>query len=104
MPDLLRFLIVEDSLNDTFLIVRELQAGGFEVVFERVHAASTIQAALNAKNWDLIISDYSMPQFGGAEALKLYQRQGLDIPFIIVSGAIGEDRAVEIVKAGAHNY
>jgi PAS domain S-box-containing protein len=104
MPDPLRVLIVEDSPEDTLLIVHELQDGGFEVVFERVDTAAAMQTALEAKNWDIIISDYSMPRFGGTEALKLYQQQGSDIPFIIVSGAIGEDRAVEIVKAGAHNY
>jgi len=104
VPEPLRVLIVEDSQEDTLLIVRELGRGGFEVDFERVDSAAAMQAVLDAKSWDIIVSDYSMPQFGGAEALKLYQRQGSEIPFIIVSGAIGEDRAVEIVKAGAHNY
>src|SRR5260370_11007672 len=104
MPDLIRVLIVEDSPEDSLLIVRELQEGGFEVVFERVDTATAMEAALQAKNWDTIISDYSMPQFCGAEALQLYQRRDSDIPFIIVSGFIGEERAVEIVKAGAHNY
>jgi two-component system sensor histidine kinase VicK len=104
MPEPLQVLIVEDSQEDTFLIVRELKHGGFEVIFERVDTAAAMQAALDAKSWDIIVSDYSMPQFGGAQALKLYQRQRSDIPFIVVSGAIGEDRAVEIVKAGAHNY
>ena len=104
MPELLRVLLVEDSKDDTFLIVRQLEEGGFEVDYARVDTAAAMQRALAAKNWDLVISDYSMPRFNGAEALKLYQRQGPDVPFIIVSGAIGEDRAVEIVKAGAHNY
>jgi PAS domain S-box-containing protein len=104
MAESLRVLIIEDSLEDAFLIVKELSRGGFDVISERVDGAAAMQAALEATNWDLIISDYSIPQFGGAEALRLYQRQGSDIPFIVVSGAIGEDRAVEIVKAGAHNY
>jgi PAS domain S-box-containing protein len=104
MSQALRVLIVEDSVEDTFFIVRELQRGGFIVSFERVETRMGMQAALNAQNWDIIISDYSLPQFGGPAALALYQQSGQDIPFIIVSGAIGEDRAVEMVKAGAHDY
>jgi len=100
----LRALIVEDSVEDTFFIVRELQRGGFNVSFERVETCVTMQTALAAQTWDVIISDYSLPRFGGAAALAVYQQSGLDIPFIIVSGAIGEDRAVEMVKAGAHDY
>lgn len=104
MLDPLQVLLVEDSPQDTDLIERELRTGGFDVALERVDSAPAMQAALGAKQWDIIISDYSMPRFNGAEALKLYQGHGSDIPFIIVSGAIGEDRAVEIIKAGAHNY
>ena len=104
MSQALRVLIVEDSVEDTFFIVRELQRGGFVVSFERVETRLGMQAALTGQSWDLIISDYSLPQFGGPAALALYQQSGLDIPFIIVSGAIGEDRAVELVKSGAHDY
>ena len=100
----LRVLIVEDSVNDTFFIVRELQRGGFNVEFERVDTAAGMQAALEGQNWDLIISDYAMPQFGGPAALALFRRTGLDIPFIVVSGAMGEELAVEMLKAGASNY
>src|SRR5437868_15151063 len=96
--------MVEDSIEDTFFIVRELQRGGFNVSFERVETCQSMQKALAGQTWDLIISDYVLPQFGGAAALALYQECGLDIPFIVVSGAIGEDRAVEMVKAGAHDY
>jgi PAS domain S-box-containing protein len=105
MSNPLRVLVVEDSVEDTFFIVRELQRGGFQVDFERVETQAAMQTALEAQSWDVIISDYSMPQFSGSLALALYQQQeDLDIPFIIVSGAIGEDRAVEMMKAGAHNY
>jgi two-component system, cell cycle sensor histidine kinase and response regulator CckA len=97
-------LIVEDSVDDTFFIVRELQRAGFEVEFERVENAPAMQAALAARHWDLIISDYRMPQFGGDAALALYQRSGQDTPFIMVSGAMGEEIAVEMVKSGAHDY
>jgi PAS domain S-box-containing protein len=104
MSDLLRVLIVEDSVNDTFFMVRELQRGGFNVEFERVETAASMQAALVNQTWDLIISDYAMPQFGGPAALALFRRLNLDIPFIVVSGAMGEELAVEMLKAGASNY
>jgi PAS domain S-box-containing protein len=104
MSEPLRVLIVEDSVDDTFFIVRELQRGGFHVEFERVETAASMQAALEVHPWDLIISDYAMPQFGGAAALALYKQQERDMPFIVVSGALGEDFAVEMLKAGAHNY
>jgi len=104
MPSPLRILIVEDSVNDTFFIVRELQRGGYGVDFERVETPAAMQAALKAGNWDLIISDFSMPLFGGSAALNLYRQSDLDIPFILVSGTMGEDIAVEMLKAGAHHY
>jgi PAS domain S-box-containing protein len=100
----LRVLIVEDSVDDTFFIVRELQRGGFEVTFERVETAASMQAALEMQNWDLVISDYSMPQFSGSAALALFQQSGVDIPFIVVSGVLGEETAVSMMKRGAHDY
>ena len=103
MPNRLKVLIVEDSVNDTFFVVRELQRGGFQVSFERVETQAAMQAALDAQRWDLVISDYSMPQFSGTAALALFMQRGLDVPFIIVSGAIGEDRAIELLKAGAND-
>lgn len=103
MPAHLKVLIVEDSVNDTFFVVRELQRGGFHVSFERVETQAAMQAALDGQHWDLVISDYSMPQFSGTAALALYRQRGSDAPFIIVSGAIGEDRAVELLKLGAHD-
>lgn len=99
----LRVLVVEDSVNDTFFIIRELQRGGYNVSFDRVETQAAMQAALEASPWDLIISDYAMPQFSGAAALALFRRRRLDIPFIIVSGALGEERIVEVLKAGAHD-
>ena len=104
MPDSLRVLIVEDSPEDALLIVRELSGGGFEVASERVASAAAMQAALEAHAWDLIISDYSIPGFGGPAALEIYQQKNLEFPFIMVSGVMGESLAVEMVKAGAHNY
>jgi two-component system cell cycle sensor histidine kinase/response regulator CckA len=104
MTDLLRVLIVEDSPEDAVLIVRELSGGGFEVASERVETAFAMQAAVEGRKWDLIISDYSIPGFGGQAALAYYQQKGLDIPFIMVSGVMGEALAVEMIKSGAHNY
>jgi PAS domain S-box-containing protein len=104
MPTLLRILIVEDSDDDTVLLVRELELGGYEPLFERVDTEARMNTALDEEKWDLIVSDYSMPQFSGAAALDLCRRRQLDIPFIVVSGRIGEEIAVEMMKAGAHDY
>jgi two-component system, cell cycle sensor histidine kinase and response regulator CckA len=104
MPNPLRVLIVEDSVDDTFFIVRELQRGGYNVDFERVETPAGMQTALKSRTWDLVISDFSMPMFGGAAALGLYQQSGQDVPFILVSGTMGEEIAVEMLKAGAHHY
>ncbi len=100
----IQLLIIEDSVDDTFFIVRELQRAGFVVEFERVESAAAMQEALEARHWDVIISDYRMPQFGGDAALALYRKSGQDIPFILVSGAMGEEIAVKMMKAGAQDY
>jgi PAS domain S-box-containing protein len=99
-----RVLLVEDSINDAFLIVRELQRGGLEVDFERVETAASVQAALAQKTWDFIICDYCLGDFDGLAVLAMYRHQGLDIPFIMISGRLGEEHAVEVLKAGAHEY
>jgi PAS domain S-box-containing protein len=100
----LRLLIVEDSDDDALLTIRELKRAGYEVTFERVQTAETMSAALQADTWDLVIADYSMPQFTGMAALELLKATGLDIPFFIISGSIGEDLAVEVMKLGANDY
>ncbi|MDO8680804.1 MAG: EAL domain-containing protein [Acidobacteriota bacterium] len=104
MPKLLHALIVEDSEADTELLRHELMRAGYDPVCERVETADAMGAALDRQDWDIVISDYSMPRFNGLEALRLVQQRKLDIPFIIVSGTIGEDRAVAAMKAGAHDY
>ncbi len=104
MPGPLRVLMVEDSVDDTLLIAEELQRGGLDPVFERVETAAAMQAALEVRNWDLIICDYSMPHFDGPAALAIYQQAGVDIPFIGVSGTVGEETVAEMIKAGAHDY
>ena len=100
----LRILIVEDSEADAELLLRELRRGGYAPEFERVETPEALDAALARQPWDLIVSDNAMPRMNGLQALKLTQEKGLDIPFILVSGSIGEDVAVAAMKAGAHDY
>lgn len=101
---LLRVLLVEDSEDDALLLQRLLRKGGYEPEARRVETQSDMQAALHEAEWDIIISDFSMPGFNGLAALKLYNEAHLDIPFILVSGTIGEETAVEAMRAGAHDY
>lgn len=101
----LRVLLVEDSENDALLLVRMLRRGGYDPSWERVDTPATMEAALDGGSWDLIISDHSMPAFSSLAALGLLRRKGfVDLPFIIVSGRIGEDAAVSAMKAGAQDY
>jgi PAS domain S-box-containing protein len=100
----LNILLVEDSEDDALLLLRELRRAGYEPVSERVDTAPAMAAALEARQWDIVISDYLMPKFGGLAALEVLKASGLDLPFIIVSGNIGEDIAVAAMKAGAHDY
>jgi DNA-binding NtrC family response regulator len=96
----LRVLIVEDSENDTLLLVRELQRGGYDPIFKRVETPETMKAALEKQTWDIVIADYVMPHFSGLDALRVLKESKLDLPLIIVSGSIGEDIAVAALKAG----
>ena len=100
----LRVLMVEDSVDDTLLIAAALEHGGLDPVFERVETAAALRAALDRHDWDVVICDYSMPQLAGPEALAIYRQKGLDIPFIAVSGTVGEETVAEMIKAGAHDY
>lgn len=100
----LKLLLVEDSEEDAILLLLRLRQGGYKVHCERVDTAPAMRAALQRERWDIVISDYVMPQFSGLAALEILKRQGADIPFIIVSGHIGEDTAVAAMKAGAHDY
>ena len=102
--ELLCLLMVEDSEDDAELLLDELRRGGFNPVYERVDNVDALSLALKGRAWDLIISDWTIPGFGALEALSLFRRHGLDIPFIIVSGTIGEEKAVEAMKAGAHDF
>jgi PAS domain S-box-containing protein len=100
----LNVLIVEDSADDAQLMLRELRQGGYIVDAERVETQAAMQAALARETWDIILSDYSMPQFSAMGALGTLKASGLDIPFIVVSGTIGEETAVATLKAGAHDF
>jgi putative nucleotidyltransferase with HDIG domain len=100
----LRVLLIEDSEADAQLLLRELKRGGFSVEFERVETAQSMKTALLQQIWDIVISDYSLPQFGAPQALVVLQESGFDLPFIIISGTIGEDSAVAALKAGAHDF
>ncbi|MFQ5809973.1 MAG: response regulator [Armatimonadota bacterium] len=104
MDNPLRVLIVEDSEDDALLVVRGLKDGGYAPAWERVATADALQAALQEQSWDIVIANYSLPQFGALAALTLVQESGLDLPFIVVSGTIGEDLAVEMMRNGAHDY
>src|SRR5215204_5295790 len=86
------------------MIVSMLRKGGYEVSFQRVETAPAMSAALSGNSWDVILADYNLPEFNAPNALKMVQQSALDIPFIIVSGGIGEDIAVAAMKAGAHDY
>jgi len=100
----LRVLIVEDSEADMVLVVRELERGGYDVMWEPVETVEEMAAALETKPWDLVIADYSLPNFSAPAALVLVKERGLDLPFLVVSGTIGEDVAVATMKMGAHDY
>ena len=100
----LRVLLIEDSENDALLLVRQLRNAGYDVASERVDTLEAMRTALERQSWDLLISDYNMPAFSGTAALALHQERGLDVPFIFVSGTIGEDVAVAAMQAGASDY
>jgi two-component system, cell cycle sensor histidine kinase and response regulator CckA len=103
-PLALRVLFVEDSPDDVALIKRELARHGFDVQSEAVETRTDFVRALDAGQWDIILSDHSMAGFNSGEALSLLRHRDSDVPFIIVSGTIGEDAAVEAMRAGAHDY
>jgi signal transduction histidine kinase len=100
----LRLLLVEDTDDDAELVLRELRRAGYLPEVHRVTSGPQFVAALEAGGWDAIISDHTMPGYGGLAALSDLRNSGLDIPFILVSGTIGEAVAVEAMRAGAQDY
>jgi signal transduction histidine kinase len=99
----LHVLIIDDSGDDAELLLRELRRGGYEPESLRVDTAGDFARVLE-RPWDVILSDYSMPQFSLFAALDIVRDRGIDLPFIIVSGTIGEETAVRAMKAGAHDF
>lgn len=104
MSTSLRALIVEDSEDDAKLLTRELWRGGYDLVFERVDTPEAMMCALDNQTWDVVLADYVLPRFSGLAALELLKEREIDLPFIVVSGVVGEDVAVETMKAGAQDY
>lgn len=100
----LRVLVIEDSEDDAQILLRELDRAGFDPRAQRVQTAAALIAALKQQTWDLIVCDHSMPGFGSFAALEIVRERWLDIPFIVVSGTLGEDLAVNVMKAGANDY
>jgi CheY-like chemotaxis protein len=100
----LRVLLIEDSEFDAIVLVKLLRQGGYAVTWRRVQGADAMRAALAEEPWDIILSDHEMPGFDAPTALEILQATGRDLPFMIVSGGIGEDTAVRLMKAGAHDF
>jgi PAS domain S-box-containing protein len=103
-PQSLRVLMVEDSEDDVLLIIRELKKGGYNPVYERVETAATMKKALKEKQWDIILCDYNLPKFNATSAIALLKETNINIPLVIVSGAIDEKTARECMRLGAHDY
>ena len=104
MDKYLRILIIEDSEDDLQFVLHTLRKNKYEVEYERVETSAAMEAALDRKQWDLILCDYSLPHFDAPRALQLIQTREVDIPFIILSGTIGEETAIAALKAGAHDF
>ena len=104
MTNLLNVLIIDDSADDALLLLRELRRNGYEPDHMQVDTPDAMREALAGRAWDVVLSDYSMPGFNGMDALKMLKESGLDIPFIIVSGKIGEEMSVQLMKEGAYDY
>jgi two-component system cell cycle sensor histidine kinase/response regulator CckA len=100
----LRILMIEDSEDDAALLERELRRGSYDVLSERVDTTAALESALAKQGWDLVISDFAMPHFSGTDALHLLRSKGSELPFIFVSGMIGEETAVAALREGAQDY
>lgn len=104
MPRTLRLLLVEDSENDTLLLLNHLQRSGYTVDWSRVDNAAALRAALDDGPWDVVLSDDALPQFNGLEALAMVRAKASDLPFILVSGTIDESVAATAKEAGVDDY
>ncbi|MFA4932447.1 MAG: response regulator [Caldisericia bacterium] len=104
MKPALRIVIIEDNPDDALLVVREVEHAGYAVQVQRIQTAEELREALAQGTWDLVLADYSLPHFSGTEGLAILWETGLDIPFIVVSGSIGEEVAVQVMRDGAADY
>lgn len=104
MSQPLHILLIEDSEVDAELLLEQIRHAGYEPIYRRIDTAAATLDALTNEAWEIVISDYTMPQYSGLDALKLVKQHDPDLPFIISSGNIGEDIAVEAMRAGAHDY
>jgi PAS domain S-box-containing protein len=104
MGEPIRVLLVEDCEDDAALLLRQLRRGGYEPQSRRVQSGQDLTAAMDAQQWDIVISDYAMPQFSALEALAIVRRRAPRLPFLLVSGQVGEEAAVLAMKAGANDY
>ena len=103
MASSLRVLFIEDSEDDAALVLRALSEAGYTISARRVDTAAAMRAALDEQPWDVALVDYVMPQFSGLEALRFLQDRGLDVPRIVISGAMGEEAAADVMRCGAHD-
>ena len=100
----LRVLLVEDSEDDAHLLLRNLERSDYQIVHQRVETAEALTSALDQQSWDFLFCDYTLPHFSGQRALEIVRKRDLDLPFIFVSGTLGEDVAVQAMRAGAQDY
>jgi methyl-accepting chemotaxis protein len=100
----LRVLLIEDNEDHAFLVMHELKKGGYSADLLRVDTLKDVRESLDTKEWDVLLCDYALPGFNGMDVLSEFTTRNLDIPFIIISGEIGEDTAVSLMKSGAHDY
>lgn len=103
-PKSLHVLIVEDMENDAMLLIRQLKKDGYLPEYKRVETAPEMEKALAERQWDIVLCDYKLPKFSGIKAIELLKETNKNIPVIVISGTIGEETAVECMKAGAHDY
>src|SRR6266853_885229 len=104
MPTPLKLLILEDNAFDAELEVGKLQAAGYDCDWQQVQTREEFEASLDRPGFELILADYNLPNFDGLSALSLLRERGLEIPFVLISGTLGEERAIESLKAGATDY
>ena len=104
MANGMKIIMVEDSEDDAHFICEEIERVGYQLTATRVDSEDALRTALLQADWDLVLSDHSMPGFSAPAALRVLHESGLDIPFIIVSGAISEELAVSLMRAGAHDF